>query len=303
MSVSETFAAALRERTSPCDLRSSGAKAIPSASALRTVRGHGRCRPETKRRPSASASAPASARRSSVRPEPTSPPRPRISPRRSVNEMSSSTPGTLSPSTRSTSSSAIVRRCGGGLTRTCPSMAVTRRSFVQRSTGSVATSSPSRITETRSHRREHLVEVVGDVDDRDSLLAQPANRLVEALALGGTERGRGLVHDQDAVVGGERPHDLEQPLVRHRERRGPHVRVDRESEPRGQLPERRDGIRARDERSATLRAPEEDVGGGRQLGHDLRLLVDRGDTGPPPGPRVAVPDLDSEHLDHPASAS
>ena len=45
MSVSETFVAALRERTSPCDWRSSGAKAIPSASALRTVRGHGRCCP------------------------------------------------------------------------------------------------------------------------------------------------------------------------------------------------------------------------------------------------------------------
>ena len=63
-----------------------------------------------------------------------------------------------------------------------------------------------------------------------------------------------------------------------------------ESELRGQLPEC--SMRTeRDERSATPRPAEEDIGGGRYLGHDHRLLVDRGNTGPPPGPRVAMPDL------------
>ena len=108
---------------------------------------------------------------------------------------------------------------------------------------------------------EYLVEVVGDVDGCDALVAQPANRLVEALALGRAERGRGLIHDQDAVVGGERPHDLEQPLIRHRQRRGPHVRVDREAEPLRQFPECCARAGAGDEHSAPPRPPEEHVGG------------------------------------------
>src|SRR5690606_41030893 len=63
-------------------------------------------------------------------------------------------------------------------------------------------------------------QVVGDVDDRDAVSGQLVDHLEQHLDIGGAERGGGLVHDQDAGVGGECPRDLDdlllpQPQVTH----------------------------------------------------------------------------------------
>ena len=150
MSLSVMFVAALSERCSPSDFRSSGARAIPSLSAARTVRGQGTSSPLTKSRPRAVGSAPANARSSSVLPEPTRPAIPSISPRRRVNARSSSAPGIVRPAIRSRMLSPTGRRRSGGLRSALPSIAVTRPCFVHDLTSFVATSFPSRMTDTRS---------------------------------------------------------------------------------------------------------------------------------------------------------
>jgi len=213
VSVSETFAAALRERTSPATC------APPEPGDPQSERVPNRARPWrscplTKRRPVTLASAPASARRSAVRPEPTSPPRPRISPRRSVNEISSSTPRTLSPSTRRTSLRCdrppLWRRLQEDVPEHGCDEALLRPAidWFRRDELAVA------------HHRdpvakgEHLVELVGDVDACDP--SSRSSRIVSSRRSRSAGPSEAVASSmiRMRVVGSERPHDLEHLLVR-----------------------------------------------------------------------------------------
>ena len=125
----------------------------------------------------------------------------------------------------------------------------------------------------------HFVELVGDVDDRDAALAQAPHEPLEPSGLFRPERGRGLVHDDQARVEREGARDRDElalprlealdPLAR------PHVRFADGLELRG-----RAAIELADVDEAERRprlAPEEDVLGGRERRDELELLRDHGD--------------------------
>ena len=68
---------------------------------------------------------------------------------------------------------------------------------------------------------EDLHHAVGDVDDRDALTGQLAHDLEQDLRLALGQRGGRLVEDQHAAVERQRLGDLDQLLLRDRERRAP----------------------------------------------------------------------------------
>ena len=55
---------------------------------------------------------------------------------------------------------------------------------------------------------QHLFHAMRDVDDGDALGAELADDLEELLRLAGGQRGRGLVHDDDAGLEGQGLGDL-----------------------------------------------------------------------------------------------
>jgi hypothetical protein len=88
----------------------------------------------------------------------------------------------------------------------------------------------------------HLVESVGDDDDRAPRVGQAAQRRVERRRLPGREHRRRLVEDDDARLAHERPHDLEALPLADAER------LD------GRVPRERHAHLARDRRRARPRA-------------------------------------------------
>ena len=66
-------------------------------------------------------------------------------------------------------------------------------------------------------QREDLVEPVADEEDRDAAVAQPADDREQPLDLVGGERGGRLVEDEDARLDRQRLGDLDQLLVGHRQ--------------------------------------------------------------------------------------
>ena len=60
---------------------------------------------------------------------------------------------------------------------------------------------------------QRLLEMVGDVDDRDAAGGEVADDLEQHLDLGGAERRGRLVHDQDARIDRQRPRDLDDLLL------------------------------------------------------------------------------------------
>ena len=72
-----------------------------------------------------------------------------------------------------------------------------------------------------------LVEAVGDVDDADALGGEPADDLEQGLDLALVEDRRGLVHDQQADVVGERPGDRDHLLGGRAQGADASARIDR----------------------------------------------------------------------------
>ena len=69
-----------------------------------------------------------------------------------------------------------------------------------------------------------------NVDDADPVRLQVADDPEEPVDLLVAERGRRLVHDQDAGVGPQGPRDLDQLLLGHRQRADLGFRVDRRAD-------------------------------------------------------------------------
>ena len=143
-----------------------------------------------------------------------------------------------------------------------------------------------------------LLEAVRDVDDPDPLRLQLADDAEEVLHLLVAERGGGLVHDQDPGVGPQRPGDLDELLLGHRQPAhlglGVDARADPPEEPPGPLPA---PCPADPTPGPPRLQPQRDVLGDRQVGEEGRLLVDRGDPERAGADRVVVLDRPALHLE------
>ena len=147
---SAMFAAIAKSSSSPCALRSSGTRQSPAAIAAATDPG-GRVRPSTATWPPLTGSMPKTARASSVRPAPTRPASPRISPRCSVR--STRTFGLARvrrPEIPRTGTPRAGSARGSARARSRPIISRTTRSRLIRSRASAPLTRPSRRTTTRS---------------------------------------------------------------------------------------------------------------------------------------------------------
>ena len=137
--------------TRPCLRRSSGTRAMPRAVALRGLP-FGSGIPSRRTLPLSYGSTPKIARATSLRPAPTRPASPTISPARTVKVMSRNTPARVSPSTSSTTSPTSAGSFGNSSVTSRPTIWRTSSSTVVSAIGVVSMYEPSRITVTVSQR-------------------------------------------------------------------------------------------------------------------------------------------------------
>ena len=157
------------------------------------------------------------ARATSVRPEPTKPASPTISPRRSSNETSEKIPSLDRPSARARPRRSRPASFGKSASSERPTI---RRMISP--CGSSASRARGDVTAVAQHGdrvgdRCDLFEPVADEDDRDAALPQPAHGREEALDLVRRQRRGRLVHDQQPRARRQRLRDLEQLPVRDAE--------------------------------------------------------------------------------------
>lgn len=132
----------------------------------------------------------------------------------------------------------------------------------------------------------HLLQVVGDEEERHPLALEFPELVEEPLDPPGVELGGRLVQDDQPGAEGQRPGDLHELPLLDREILGADVRVDVDPVPREQLPGALAQAAPADEaapgpRGVQAVVVEEEVLGDGQVGHDHRLLVDAGDLGLP----------------------
>ena len=161
-----------------------------------------------------------------------------------------------------------------------PSGARARRRRSRRSAQS-CTTSPSRITVTRLADREDLLEPVRDEQHRGAALAQRADDAEQPLDLGPGERGRRLVHDQDARVEATAPWRSRRSAGRRSTGRAPGARRSSCTPSWSSSSWTCACIASRSIRRPALErvAAHHDVLRDRQVGEQRRLLVDDGDAG------------------------
>ena len=186
-------------RNTPWVLRSSGDRHRPWRMASRGEEILS-LRPSSRMSPESTRSAPISARASSVRPAPTSPYTPRISPLCRVKLMSSSTPLRFRPRTSSTGI--------GPSAGPCPAagLALVDLAADQHLDEGAAVDVPDRLGAHELAVAQHgdpvadledLLQAVGDVDDPPPLGLQGGDDLEQAFQLGGGQHGRRFVEDDD----------------------------------------------------------------------------------------------------------
>ena len=175
-------------------------------------------------------SAPITASAVSVRPEPTSPAKPRISPSRSMKLIDRAV---LERSAASSTSSTIFASArSGGFGGKLFSMRRPTIISTSRPTSVRATSVIADVLAIAQHgdavaHFEDLFEVVRDEDHRDALRLQLAHDREQMLGFGGRERGGRLVEDQNARIERERLADLDELLLRDRQFADRHGQIDR----------------------------------------------------------------------------
>ena len=143
-----------------------------------------------------------------------------------------------------------------------------------------------------------LFEAVGNVDDADAVRLQVADDPEEPVDLLVAQRGRRLVHDQDAGFGPQGPRDLDQLLLGHRQRADLGFRVDRRADFFEQVSRLSAPPAPADPAPASARLePDRDVLGDRQVRKERRLLVNRGDSQVACAHRIEVADRPALDLD------
>ncbi len=272
-----TFSRIERRRISPSSLRDSGIIATP---ALIEAAG---CRrpdvPRTRTCPALSGVGPVDRPRElGLRPAPTRPARPTISPARSVSE-TSVTPGADRPSTEIDDG-----RIGSGrlLRRIRPADGPAEHPGDEARLGLVGDRAGADHAAVAQHRDgvgqvEDLAEEVRDEDHGVAPRAQPADDLVQPLHLLRRQaRGR-LVEDDEVGVPGQRPEDLHLLLLGQRQPADDRAGLDVEPGVGHQLVEPVAQRAALDEPGALGLGTEEDVLGRGQPGDQGDLLGDEGD--------------------------
>ena len=144
--------------------------------------------------------------------------RPRISPAWSVKETSANSPARLAPRTSSTA--------GVGLTR--PGRHRVLDALAGHQLGEpvvvdLGCGKGADLAAVAQHGHplgdlDHLLEPMADEDDGDAVRLQPANRREQQVDLVPGQRGRRLVHEQDAGIGGEPAADRDDLALRDRQR-------------------------------------------------------------------------------------
>jgi hypothetical protein len=223
-------------------------------------------------------SMPKSTRAISVRPLPTSPPMPRISPAWRSNDTSSNAPSRPSCSTSSTTGPAGGASAGYRSASGRPIISRTARSCGMSATGATST---MRAVAQHRHAVRHAVDLLHAVaheHHRHAAGAQLGHNLEQPVDLARGQRGGGLVHDQDASLHRQRARHFHQLLLRAAqpaERRARRARQAHGLEQALGL-----GMHAamveRAERALEL-PPHEQVLGHREIGEQSRVLVHHGD--------------------------
>ncbi len=120
----------------------------------------------------------------------------------------------------------------------------------------------------------HLGHAMRDVDDGESLGAQPRDQVEQPARLAIGERGGRLVHHQDARPRMHRARDLDHLLLGDRQIADQRARPEAGAEAREHLRAAADHGGAVDRQSATRLAAEMDVLGNREVGRERELLID-----------------------------
>jgi hypothetical protein len=125
---------------------------------------------------------------------------------------------------------------------------------------------------------EHLVQRVGDEDDRLAVGLELAHVGEQLLDLLGDEHRRRLVQDQDVSAPVEELEDLDPLLLADPDVLDPGVGVERGAEPAGQLPHPALGLAQVEAAAALVRlGPEHDVLGHGEVVDQHEMLVDHAD--------------------------
>ena len=218
------------------------------------------------------------ARASSVRPAPTRPATPTISPRRTEKEMSRSRPRLPRWRTSRTVSPTSADSLAGDLVEVAADHhrdEVAHVGLRHRPGGDVAAVAEDGDAVAEA---EDLLHAVRDVDDAEALRTEAADHLEEEVGLALGERGGRLVEDDDARRRRRRAGDGDDLALGDGEGFDDRLRVERDAEP----VEQRAGLAVHaaivDEAEAADRlAAEEDVLGDAEIGLEVELLVHRDD--------------------------
>ena len=200
----------------------------------------------TRTRPARTESRPKIARSNSVRPAPTRPAMPRISPRCSVNVAAARH---RTPSTSSSASPACRGVRGKRSSTSRPTISRTISSGVIVA-GPPPTTRPSRKHDDAIADLADLVDEVGDVDDRVAARLEPRDQREQALGVAAAERAGRLVEHEHAATDGDGPRDLDELLIGDGKIARPGVRAEMSGRPssasaaaRGRAHARRDRAR------------------------------------------------------------
>ncbi len=128
-----------------------------------------------------------------------------------------------------------------------------------------------------------LLHAMADEHHRHALGPQPLDHLEQAVDLAPGQRRGGLVHDEDARLGGERPGDLDELLLGAAQPPQRLVGAGGEADQGQQalrLPAHAGPVQAAERAAAPalrLHPPDEDVLGDAEVGEETRMLVHDGD--------------------------
>ncbi len=138
--------------------------------------------------------------------------------------------------------------------------------------------------------RLHLVEAVGDIEQRRAAVAQRLDEAGEDAGLMGGERGGRLVKDEHAGLTEERLGDLHHLAAAEREVGDRHVERLGEAHHVADLPHAAMERGIVDEAEAAREGTEADILGDRQVVRQTQLLLHHGDAGRTGGGRAEAPD-------------
>ena len=283
------FSATVMRSNRPRVLRSSVTMAIPALIASsgwvnRTGRPSSRIVPAGRAGP-----APKMASSSSVRPAPSSPATPRTSPARTENVMfAQAGPAAAARAGQRQALDLEHRLLGdrvrhvvqrGDLAAHHPADDLVGRGLPSRGAGDELA------VAEHGHpvgQGEDLVHLVADVEDRRPGFAQVGDDAEEPRDLGVRQRRRGLVHDHDRGVEGQRLGDLDHLLIADPQVADLGPRCDRGAQAVEQPPRlglHRAVVQPAEPAAPGLLTAQEDVVGDRELGNEVQLLVDDPDPG------------------------